>query len=213
MLHHGDADLTSWPYWRRRAALHTLFADYHLDMPLTLCPSTTDPAVATQWLHWTAAGVEGLVFKRLDEPYPPVRSWRKYKVRVTTEAIVGAVTGTLAAPRTVLLGRYDRAGRLQYTGRSTPSPRPPEAPSPSCSPRPGPRTPGGVDVPRRVGHTADSGCVPGAARRRDGGGCRCGTGCGRAVAAPCPGPSRPHRLRGSPGAALRRVTSAPDGPA
>ncbi|MEU4469445.1 hypothetical protein AB0G20_38125 [Streptomyces sp. NPDC024017] len=37
---------------------------------------------------------------------------------VTTEAIVGAVTGSLAAPRTVLLGRYDRAGRLRYTGRS-----------------------------------------------------------------------------------------------
>ncbi len=46
-------------------------------------------------------------------------SWRKYKVRVTTEAIVDAVTGSLAAPRTVLLGRYDAAGRLRYTGRST----------------------------------------------------------------------------------------------
>ncbi|MEU1916088.1 hypothetical protein [Streptomyces massasporeus] len=43
------------------------------------------------------------------------------KVRVTTEAIVGAVTGSLAAPRTVLLGRYDHAGSLQYTGRSSKS--------------------------------------------------------------------------------------------
>ncbi|MEU3862636.1 hypothetical protein AB0F03_35865 [Streptomyces sp. NPDC028722] len=40
-------------------------------------------------------------------------------MRVTTEAIAGAVTGSLAAPRTVLLGRQDAAGRLQYTGRST----------------------------------------------------------------------------------------------
>ncbi|MFF7098486.1 hypothetical protein ACFY9A_39925 [Streptomyces rubradiris] len=40
-------------------------------------------------------------------------------MRATTEAIVGAVTGSLAAPRTVLLGRYDTAGRLQYTGRRT----------------------------------------------------------------------------------------------
>lgn len=40
-------------------------------------------------------------------------------MRVTTEAVVGAVTGTLAAPRTLLLGRYDAAGRLQYAGRST----------------------------------------------------------------------------------------------
>ncbi|MEU4012305.1 hypothetical protein AB0H30_28105 [Streptomyces pseudogriseolus] len=72
------------------------------------------------WLEWTAARLEGLCFKQLDEPYVKgSRSWRKYKVRVTTEAIVGAITGSLVAPRTVLLGRYDAAGRLQYTGRST----------------------------------------------------------------------------------------------
>ncbi|WP_405512098.1 hypothetical protein [Streptomyces canus] len=36
----------------------------------------------------------------------------------TTEAIVGAATGSLATPRGLLLGRYDD-GRLQYTGRTT----------------------------------------------------------------------------------------------
>lgn len=40
-------------------------------------------------------------------------------MRATTEAIIGAVTGSLTAPWTVLLGRYDTAGRLQYAGRST----------------------------------------------------------------------------------------------
>ncbi|MFD7705393.1 hypothetical protein [Streptomyces caelestis] len=35
-------------------------------------------------------------------------------MRETTEAIVGAITGPLAAPRTLLLGRYDDDGRLQY---------------------------------------------------------------------------------------------------
>ncbi|MFF3166790.1 ATP-dependent DNA ligase [Streptomyces sp. NPDC003273] len=122
-LVHAGADLTGWPYARRRAALGELFADRGLEAPLTLCPSTTDPAVARGWLEWAAAGVEGLCFKRLDEPYRPVRSWRKYKVRVTTEAVVGAVTGSLVAPRTVLLGRYDAAGSLQYTGRSSPMSR------------------------------------------------------------------------------------------
>ncbi|WP_329235625.1 hypothetical protein [Streptomyces canus] len=39
-------------------------------------------------------------------------------MRETTEAIVGAVTGSLTAPRGLLLGRYDD-GRLQYTGRTT----------------------------------------------------------------------------------------------
>ncbi|MET7566435.1 hypothetical protein ABZS95_41250, partial [Streptomyces sp. NPDC005479] len=48
-----------------------------------------------------------------------MRGWQKYKVRETSEAIVGAVTGSLAAPRTLLLGRYDTDGRLQYIGRTT----------------------------------------------------------------------------------------------
>ncbi|MFE3687788.1 ATP-dependent DNA ligase [Streptomyces sp. NPDC059095] len=118
-LVHAGKDLTGWPYARRRSALEALFTDRGLGAPLTLCPSTTDPTVADQWLGWTAAGLEGLCFKRLDEPYRPVRSWRKYKVRATTEAIVGAVSGSLVLPRTVLLGRYDAAGYLQYAGRST----------------------------------------------------------------------------------------------
>ncbi|MFF9090414.1 ATP-dependent DNA ligase [Streptomyces sp. NPDC014991] len=119
LVHRGD-DLTDWPYARRRAALETLFAERGLTTPWVLCPSTTDPALAREWLSWTAAGVEGLCFKRLEESYRGgVRSWRKYKVRVTTEAVIGAVTGSHAAPRTLLLGRYDAAGRLQYVGRST----------------------------------------------------------------------------------------------
>lgn len=35
------------------------------------------------------------------------------------EAIVGAVTGTLAAPTSPLLGRFHDSGRLQYVGRPT----------------------------------------------------------------------------------------------
>ncbi|WP_369265757.1 hypothetical protein [Streptomyces sp. R35] len=37
----------------------------------------------------------------------------------TSEANVGAVTGSPAAPRTLLLGRYDDGGRLQCVGRTT----------------------------------------------------------------------------------------------
>ncbi|MFD5721498.1 hypothetical protein [Streptomyces sp. NPDC127036] len=43
----------------------------------------------------------------------------KYKPRETTEAIVGGMTGTLAASRTLLLARYDAGGDLQYVGRTT----------------------------------------------------------------------------------------------
>ncbi|WSQ14701.1 ATP-dependent DNA ligase [Streptomyces sp. NBC_01231] len=102
-LVHTSEDVTGWAYERRRAALEAMFADLCLAAPLTLCPSTTDPAVARGWLAWTAAGVEGLCFKLLEEPYVGgARSWRKYKARATTEAAIGAVTDSRAVPRTLL---------------------------------------------------------------------------------------------------------------
>ncbi|MGW5043042.1 ATP-dependent DNA ligase [Streptomyces parvulus] len=114
-------DTTRWPYRRRRAVLEGLFAEQHLTAPWALCPSTTDPATVREWLTtWTAVGVEGVVLKRLEGVYEPgVRGWQKYKVRMTEDAVVGAYTGPAAAPRTLLLGRYDSDGRLRYTGRST----------------------------------------------------------------------------------------------
>ncbi|WAU82630.1 hypothetical protein O1Q96_24580 [Streptomyces sp. Qhu-G9] len=44
-------------------------------------------------------------------------------MRETTEAIVGAVTGPPTAVRSLLLGRYNSAARLQYTGRTTTLPQ------------------------------------------------------------------------------------------
>ncbi|MER6813575.1 hypothetical protein ABT299_30270 [Spirillospora sp. NPDC000708] len=42
------------------------------------------------------------------------------KHRLTTEAITGGVTGPLAAPRTLILGRYGHSGHLRVVARSTP---------------------------------------------------------------------------------------------
>jgi ATP-dependent DNA ligase len=46
LVHIVGTHMTGWPYWRRRAALEELFTDRGLEAPLSLCPSTTDPAVA-----------------------------------------------------------------------------------------------------------------------------------------------------------------------
>ncbi|MFE9115699.1 ATP-dependent DNA ligase [Streptomyces collinus] len=120
LLRLSGTDTTSWPYQRRRAALESLFAARRLTAPWALCPATTDPDAVREWLTWGAVGMEGVVYKRLDGRYEPgVRGWLKYKVRETTEAIVGAVTGTVASPRGLLLGRYDDQQRLQYIGRTT----------------------------------------------------------------------------------------------
>ncbi|MEU3787466.1 ATP-dependent DNA ligase [Streptomyces sp900129855] len=120
VLRLSGTDTTGWPYRRRRAALESVFAARALIAPWVLCPSTTDPDTVREWLTWTSVGIEGVLFKRLGDPYRPSgRGWQKYKVRETTEAIVGAVTSSLTAPRGLLLGRYDGHGRLQYTGRTT----------------------------------------------------------------------------------------------
>ncbi|MEU0189226.1 hypothetical protein ABZ250_05060 [Streptomyces afghaniensis] len=51
---------------------------------------------------------------------PPVgEGLAEIQVRETSEAIVGEITGPLTVPRTLLLGRYDTQGRLQYVGRTT----------------------------------------------------------------------------------------------
>ncbi|MDT0614393.1 ATP-dependent DNA ligase [Streptomyces lancefieldiae] len=102
---------TEWPYWRRRAALESVFADRRLLAPWALCPSTTDPDTVHEWLSWASVGMEGVVFKRLTDAYKPsVRGWEKYKVRETSEAIVGAVTGSLTDPRTLMVPSRSPSG-------------------------------------------------------------------------------------------------------
>ncbi|MFE1206183.1 ATP-dependent DNA ligase [Streptomyces sp. NPDC058762] len=126
LLRLSGTDTTGWSYQWRRDALEGLFSEHRLTAPWALCPSTTDPDTVREWLStWTAVGLEGLVFKRLDSVYQPSArgGWRKYKVRVTEDAVVGAYAGPAAAPRTLLLGRYDAQGRLRYVGRSTTLPQ------------------------------------------------------------------------------------------
>jgi hypothetical protein len=43
----------------------------------------------------------------------------RQQTRMPTLAIIGGVTGTLARPESLLLGRFDTSGRLRYTGRTT----------------------------------------------------------------------------------------------
>lgn len=46
------------------------------------------------------------------------RAWTKIRRRDTTEAIIGAITGTLTRPQLLILGRHDPTGRLRPVGRT-----------------------------------------------------------------------------------------------
>lgn len=111
------------PYRERRAALQHLFHERRLAPPWTLCPATTADDLDTirTWMSWSTVGIEGVVVKNPGQRYlPGRRAWSKLRARSSTEAIIGAVTGTLRSPSTLLLGRYDTTGRLRYTGRTVP---------------------------------------------------------------------------------------------
>lgn len=111
------------PLSRRRGALEDLFAARRLTAPWALCPQTEDRDTAGAWLDpaWGTAGIEGIMIKDPESQYQPgVRGWSKLRARTTTEAIVGAVTGTVYSPTGLLLGRLDPTGRLRLVARSTP---------------------------------------------------------------------------------------------
>ncbi|MFI1794884.1 MULTISPECIES: hypothetical protein [Streptomyces] len=51
---------------------------------------------------------------------PGRRGWIKVRARASAEAVVASVTGRVAAPSTLLLGRYDESGRLRFVARTAP---------------------------------------------------------------------------------------------
>jgi ATP-dependent DNA ligase len=113
-------DVRSKPYAARRALLEDLLGR-QLPHGLVLMPMTTDFAVARAWMRdHTSAGVEGVVVKRLTHTYRPSggRPWLKIRTRLTAEAIVGGVLGTLEHPEALVLGRPDPHGRLRVAGRT-----------------------------------------------------------------------------------------------
>lgn len=119
----SDRDLMAESFSARRDVLTSLSASW--ESPILLTPNTTDRLLAESWfVGYESAGVDGLIVKRLDDPYLPgkrtqgkvkhlrtadvvVAGWRAYtKPGPDGEPIVGSL----------LLGLYDEAGRLHYVG-------------------------------------------------------------------------------------------------
>lgn len=125
ILHLHDQPTTTLIYRERRALLEELFdGPQPLRPPWTLCPASEDPADIDTWLQaWSPLGIEGVCFKDPLMTYRPgSRGWKKYRLRSSTEAVIGAVTGTPDHPESLLLGRFDARGRLRFAGRTSPLP-------------------------------------------------------------------------------------------
>ncbi|WP_258177167.1 ATP-dependent DNA ligase [Streptomyces solincola] len=76
-----------------------------LGPPLQAVPMTTDPEVAAVWFETLPEiGVEGLVVKKLDQPYRPgVRAWRKLRHTDTRDAAVVGFTGPAERPASLVV--------------------------------------------------------------------------------------------------------------
>jgi ATP-dependent DNA ligase len=116
----GDKDLRPTPQAERRALLETAFAG--VTAPIHLTPATTDRALAQDWFHrFEGAGLDGVIAKRLSEPYQPgKRAMLKIKHQRTADCVVAGFRWHKNGPGThvgsLLLGLFDDAGTLHHVG-------------------------------------------------------------------------------------------------
>jgi ATP-dependent DNA ligase len=110
------------PLEERRTSLERLASGFMLS------PATLDRGEALDWLtSFEAIGLDGVVAKRLDEPYRPGERSAVVKVKPekTADCVVAGVrwkadgTGRIA---TLLLGLFDDEGGLDYVGSAAVAP-------------------------------------------------------------------------------------------
>src|SRR5881397_720840 len=116
----GDEDLREAPLAERRERLEHVLAD--AEPPVHLSPATRDRALAEDWFRrFEGAGLDGVMAKRLDEPYRAgERTMIKVKHRRTADCVVAGFrwhkngAGTMIG--SLLLGLYDKKGTLHHVG-------------------------------------------------------------------------------------------------
>src|SRR5437762_3577350 len=119
----GDEDLREAPLAERRKRLEKLLARATESVaPVHLSPATRDRALAEDWFRrFEGAGLDGVMAKRLDEPYRAgERTMIKVKHRRTADCVVAGFRwhkngrGTMVG--SLLLGLYDKKGTLHHVG-------------------------------------------------------------------------------------------------
>lgn len=118
----NGASLVTHPFRERRVRLELLFQG--LEPPLHLTAITDDPQVAFDWFErFEGAGLDGVIAKAWDLTYQPdVRAMLKVKHHRSADCVVAGYRrhkNDQAAVGALLLGLYDRQGRLQYVGSTS----------------------------------------------------------------------------------------------
>jgi ATP-dependent DNA ligase len=115
----GGRSLIDEPLTVRRDALEQFYASHAGSGPFRLSPFTRDLRQAQCWLSRAGGSLDGVVAKRLDEPYRSgERAMLKVKRLRTADCVVGGfryATGSRNVG-SLLLGLYDDEGRLDHVG-------------------------------------------------------------------------------------------------
>ncbi|MDB5738199.1 MAG: hypothetical protein JWO65_1867 [Sphingomonas bacterium] len=114
----GDTPLVAAPLSERREQLEA-FHERNGAPSLLLSPCSRNVADARAWLATSGGALDGVVAKRLDEPYRPgERAMLKVKQHRTADCVVGgfrrAKDGNTVA--SLLLGLYGDDGKLDHVG-------------------------------------------------------------------------------------------------
>jgi ATP-dependent DNA ligase len=115
----GKPELKSAPLTQRRTALEHAYAAAASNPCLRLSPYTRRRAEAQRWLDKAGGAIDGVVAKRVDEPYRPgERAMLKVKRMRTADCVVGGFRYERDSPRvgSLLLGLYNDAGKLDHVG-------------------------------------------------------------------------------------------------
>jgi ATP-dependent DNA ligase len=116
----GNEDLREAPLSKRRERLEKVLTK--AVAPVHLSPATHDRKLAEDWFsRFEGAGLDGVMAKRLDEPYQAgERTMIKVKHRRTADCVVAGFrwhkngAGTMVG--SLLLGLYDKKGTLHHVG-------------------------------------------------------------------------------------------------
>lgn len=118
LLSLGGMDLSGKPLSERRAALEKFHASIKAPQ-LKLSPVTRDRTTAIAWLEQSGGALDGVIAKRLDQPY---KSGERVMVKVKPERTADCVVGGFRYAEkndcvgSLLLGLYDDKGLLNHVG-------------------------------------------------------------------------------------------------
>jgi ATP-dependent DNA ligase len=108
------------PFHERRAMLEKFHAKFAVhDERIALTVATRDAGEARKWLVEMRGQLDGIVAKKIDDPYlPGERAMIKFKTIRSADCVVGGFRYGSAARvvGSLLLGLYDREGRLNHVG-------------------------------------------------------------------------------------------------